>query len=272
MVTELLVYADESGTHNGAVYCLVSGFIGSPRQWKKLDKEWGSVLRDFGISSFHSIDFFGRRNKRGSARNPYRNWPDDKAMKFVNGLTDTIKQRQLYPIGCAIDVGAFKSFTKGERRYLTNAAITKEGQFLTSGAPNRPYQYAFGLLIGEALFRAVDDTLIHFVLDINSREQSYALETYNFVKARGTHPAFKRLGQISYADDETEIGLQAADLHAFSWYGALTNGIRRNDARFHVMNTLAKKRNSIEIIDFVAMENRLRNELSIEQRTRIQAL
>jgi hypothetical protein len=60
VAAEFFTYADESGWHQGAKYCLVAGFIGSPRQWKIFEKEWVSILHRFEVSDFHSKEFFWR--------------------------------------------------------------------------------------------------------------------------------------------------------------------------------------------------------------------
>ena len=65
MAVELFAYGDESGLHKNPRYCLMCGFIASPRQWKIFNKSWKNVLDQFGISDFHSTEFFPRdENKK----------------------------------------------------------------------------------------------------------------------------------------------------------------------------------------------------------------
>ena len=55
------VYADESGIHGGSKMCVLAGFSGGRRKFIALEKEWASVLKQFGVPAekgFHAKTFF----------------------------------------------------------------------------------------------------------------------------------------------------------------------------------------------------------------------
>ena len=124
-----------------------------------------------------------------------------------------------------IDVAAFESFTHGERRYLTNAILRKKsGRFQTSGAPDRPpYQLAFSTFLHGAVEMVGEDVKVNFVFDKNIVEQGLAAQVFFETKDRQRDPLWKKLNTITFADDKSEMGLQAADLYAYLWLSALTN-------------------------------------------------
>ena len=181
-MVDLLTYSDETGTHDGAIYCIVSGFIASPRHWRIFDTAWRKVLEKYEVSEFHSIDFFRRRNQ-------FAGWDDYKAQLFLTELVeDVLMPRRLTPVGGAINVSDFNSFTHGERRYLTMAQITPDGQLVTSGAPSRPYQLGLVTLAFDAIQESISDSKVDFILDENSPEEGLAVQTFRYVAEKRVHP------------------------------------------------------------------------------------
>ena len=213
VAVDLLTYADETGAQDGAVYCLVSGFIASPRQWRQFDTAWRKVLEKYEVLEFHSINFFGRRK-------PFRKWSNDKARAFLAELVEgVLMPRRMTPVGGAINVSDFNSYTRGERCYLTMAKLNPNGRGLVwSGAPNRPYQLGLVSLFIDAIQASKSNSRIDFILDINDIEEGLAVQTFRYLqKENRSHPAWKRLGNIRYAPSEQEPGLQAADLYKYVW-------------------------------------------------------
>ena len=145
---KLLACADESGTHGNAKYCVISGYLASPRQWKLFEAQWRAVIGKYPITDFHSKDFFGRQKTQGHGQ--FDGWPNEQANQLIGELAEVIHQRRLKPVGGAIDIAAFNSFAKGERAFMTMADVSGLGKLATSGAPTRPYQLAFVTFMTEA--------------------------------------------------------------------------------------------------------------------------
>lgn len=55
------VYADESGTHAGSNYLLLSGYIGTLGKWITLDRAWRRRLAREGLEYFHAVEHNRRR-------------------------------------------------------------------------------------------------------------------------------------------------------------------------------------------------------------------
>lgn len=214
------------------------------------------VLRKYSISAFHATDFFGR-DKQGGRLGPYRSWSEAIAKRFLEELTSAINQRRLYPIGGAVDVTAFNSFSTGERRFLTGGSWSKSGKLKSSGKPSEPYYLAFQTLLTEATRCANTDTLVHFVFDQQHVLEPWAVRLFKQIADGRKHKLWERLGEISYADRRKKIGLQAADLHTHAWYRYL---VRRNDMskeRFAAMDALTKRRRAMGIWSKDLMEELL---------------
>ena len=159
---EYFSYADESGIQASAPYCLLVGFVGSPRQWRTIESTWLNVLKRFGIKEFHAKEFFGR-DQQGKRVGSYRRWGDIRANMFLNKLLSAAKQRRLLAVGGAVDVHAFNQLSHNERRLFTGGYLRKTGKWYSSGAPSKPYYLAMQLLIVQALQGIAPDAEVHFV-------------------------------------------------------------------------------------------------------------
>ncbi len=247
VVVELLTYADETGTHGDPSHCIVSGFIGSPRQWEGFDASWNAVLADYGVSEFHSKEFFGRRNARDSSKNPFATWDDTRALSFLRELVEgVLLQWRLYPVGGAVNVADFMSYTEAERRYFTMGKVQRDGSTARSeGAPSRPYQLALVNMLYEAIRRTPQGTRVHFIMDMNSKEEPLAVQTFREIRERKNPTEWGRLGEMRYAASEQEPGLQAADLYNYVWHRYIfqsNRGRRLDREETCVMNALKSKR------------------------------
>lgn len=257
VVTELLAYADESGTHSDPSYCVVAGWIGSARQWHLFDDAWKAVLEEYGVPDFHAGPFFSRKNMNPSRANPYQGWSDDHAARFINSLVEVIAARRLNPVGGAVDIPAFMSYTKAERRYFTNGPLTLKGKFKgpITGSPNKPYQLGVMLFMTEAAQAAKADSVVRFVFDRNSVEEGYAVSSFNRINERQRNPLWAKLGAISFADRKGQIGLQAADLYAHLWYTFLErDAVGMGAERHRVWQGVKKRRDWMRVADSAVFE------------------
>ena len=271
MAFALRTYADESGTHNNPSYCVVAGWLGTPRQWRKFDDEWKGILREFEVFDFHSKEFFHRDHKT-SSDNPYRDWKPSKAERFINKLAKAIAVRRLYPTGAAINVPAFMSYSVGERRFLTHGGVKRSGRITgpNTGTPRKPYHFALFCCVVEAIIAAEPPTKMHFVLDRNDQEAEYAHRVYEAVKTRQTMPDWERLGELIYASRQDEPGLQAADLYTHLWAAYLEHGsIGMGKERNHVFQLVKKRRAWLREYDEQALETVLDSQLTVDQRQRL---
>jgi hypothetical protein len=151
VVVDNYVFSDESGIHGeDAAYCVVSGYMGSRRQWKLFEREWASILRKEHVPNFHSKEFFQPEKRK---RKPYyRNWSESRAEHFLKHLLDAIWARTIKPVGAAINVADFYARSEEERRVLTGGhprVLSDDDQVkhkgMTTGS-KEPYRLAAILL------------------------------------------------------------------------------------------------------------------------------
>lgn len=224
MVTDVFSYGDESGTTAGSPFTVVAGYVGNQRQWKRVGREWKSVLDCYGISEFHSSEFFHSTSRR----NPFHGWSNAKKNDLYSALVQILaSRRELHPISCAVNTEDYYEFNIDERRFLTNALISRTGRALTSGAPTRtPYQLAFSSHMWMTAYRVTDEAKVHFVYDTNNVESTYAQMVFEQNKERhGNDPVWSKLDSITFADSHRHAGLQAADLYVYLCRLRLSHGL-----------------------------------------------
>jgi hypothetical protein len=249
----------------------MAGWFGSPRQWRKFHDEWDSILKEFRVPEFHSKDFF-HRDHNTSPTNPYRGWSPETAERFTNELTRAIAVRELHPIGAAIDVQVFMSYSVGERRFLTHGGVKPSGRITgpNMGTPGKPYHTAMFLCIGEAVMAAQPPTQVYFVFDQNDQESKYVRRVFASMKTRQTMPDWERLGELIFASRVKEPGLQAADLYSHLWGAFLENGTDgMGKERNRVFQQMKKRRDWIRVYDEAAFEAALDSQLTPGQRQRL---
>jgi hypothetical protein len=188
-------YIDESGIHDGAEVCLLAGYFGGRGQWRKFEKSWQRVLRDFGLDAFHAKVVVKRR--------------DSQELQWA--LAGVIAQNKIYPVAYGVVVRDFFKFSFRERRFLTGATLTPEGRIRESGNPDRPYFAPFQPLIKRVLSYAPVGGKAHFFLGVNSVFGNYAADLYTKLSGNPSHPYQARFGTIAYPEANDTPGLQAAD-------------------------------------------------------------
>jgi hypothetical protein len=237
-----IVYADESGIQATSPYCIVAGYRGSPRQWKKFNTEWQAVLCEFKVTApFHSKVFVNRKVITDPAKNPYLRWPDKKATEFHQALLDIFRRRQVYPVGCSVDVRAFRSYSHAEQCVLVGylaPAATRRNQRKPA-----PYHLAFRYMVVDAVNEVHPDTEVHFVVSEQREYRQRALDGYAMTKQYDQTGQARRMKGISFEDPADFPGLQAADLLTHHWYNYSVRGrARLNDENVAAMNALTKRR------------------------------
>jgi len=263
VAVEYWYFGDDSGTHAGARWCVVSGYIGTAKQWDRLRRDWRDILRRFHVEEFHSTSFF-------QGRSPYRAWGASKRDSFLSKLIAAVNQRKLRPIGTIVDVETFNNYTLGERRVLTGGAPSLNGKLLTSGAPKNPYFVALQGVIAQATLRVSDESTVHFILDSQGALENRVHETFEEIKQRMVEKHRSKLGNLTFAESKKEPAVQAADLNAFSWSSFKERGSTLLDGRRHTaLWGLTAKEDGIQLITKTTMEGVL-NQQGPEARARMQ--
>ena len=251
-------YADDSGTHDTSEYCLLVGYIGSPLQWKRVRRDWRGVLGD--IPEFKATQFF-QRERWQSSKSPYHRWGQSEARTFLNRLLSIIDGCAIWPIGGACKTSDFYSYPTADRKWLTGATfltLTHRYQgkleitdklFDHEGSPDRPYFIVFPGLLVDAMrvTSGKQKPRIQFYIDRQGAAESSAEQYFASFKNRIIEPEKANLASLTYAESHDEVGIQAADLYAYTWYRKLTDSMTPDLARAY--QVLTKKKADIKVAD-----------------------
>lgn len=77
----LKVYADDTGTHDGADMVGLSGLIDSKGHWDKFRLKWKAVLKECKAESFHYREY--RRCANINPGDPYYGWSDEERENYL---------------------------------------------------------------------------------------------------------------------------------------------------------------------------------------------
>lgn len=219
MALDLWVYGDESGSA-AKPYCTVSAYIGNPRAWDTLRRDWESVLKPLGLPELHTVDLFSRRLAAAASANPYRSWTNAQVKKFIDDLASAIRRRRdIRPIEAVVDVKAFQALAHGERRALTSGRFLQIDQarrkWQSSGKPSAPYMFAFQAVVKRALALCPDGARVHFVFDQDRSIEGIATLLVREIRDLKIWPEYARLGDIDFKDSQDHPGIQMADLRGY---------------------------------------------------------
>ena len=215
-VKDVIVYADESGTHDktgqsaGSKCPIVAGFAAPVSEWSKFCVEWQAVLKGYGAPYFHSRELRAAKaaleqNKKATPelrRNPYYGWPLARLDKFLVALAKLAGGGNKVMIAGAIKLPVFHKLK------------------LEIPLGEDPYKYCIS-----AFFEAYESETrlrwgnfkspVSFIFDQNDNPEW----------ARAVHEAFRslrekdpRVKDLAYGDkkDARHLPLQAADLLAYN--------------------------------------------------------
>ncbi len=277
MAVNLWVYGDESGIEGDGPHCVVAGFIGSPKHWDNFNNAWEGVITEAGVGEFHAREFFGRHSAKGSEKHPFHSWPADKATRFLNDLLAVIQEHRarISPLKSSLDVSDFRSFSWGERQWLTGGTWDhKRGKFLSSGAPTRLYHVPAQGVIGDALDHAHPaDCKVHFVLD----EQSVMQEGFSqIIRGVRDKPQYRQqlsqLGDVTFGPSVTHPGIQAADLLVHCLYSNYRLRHKLDDERRHALTAILGERWRIAVFTAKNLEMLLSKQFSTEERAMLRSI
>src|SRR6185437_6194448 len=206
-------YMDESGIHDGAHVCVVAGYWGSVKKWKRLETRWGEILRNANepsLAEFHSTEFWYADGKR---KGVFAMWSDAKADKFINDLADCIVDTKVFPTSAALVANDWKQLNKAERQLLTGGYYDPATRkWLEEGAPNRLYFLPFQMAIVTPAINCKPGLHVHYKFDLNKQFKRHALNLFGLLKKDRNLISRHRLGSLKFKESHVAVGLQAADM------------------------------------------------------------
>jgi hypothetical protein len=215
----LVVYADESGTHDrlaaqpGSEAPVFGGYIGDVRDWKLFCWQWQSVLEKYKIQHFHCREFFSLKDSERNPESPYYQWGELKRDTFLFELAAVAGDQ--FPVGGMMNL---KDYVKNKE--------TEE-----------PYQHVFHTFFDDVK-RALqshwpgNNDPVSFFLDKNNNAEWIKTFRDVFNKWKTAEPRF---ATFAFADDINCLPLQAADLIA---YRVRKGALRHLETRLKVKPSL----------------------------------
>jgi hypothetical protein len=211
----LEAYLDESGIHDGALICVISGYFADQGTWRKFEEAWRSMLHDFNVplKEFHFKDLYPHR--RGWFQ---KHWTGDHLALREAAADIVASHPEISPISVGVIVNDFKYFSDSERRYFTGGTLRETGIVKGAASPNKPYFLPFQLCLIRVCEYAPVDSKAHFFFGIDRLFRGYASELFAQIAnspRRGEGYEWKdRLGMPGYPKAKETPQLQAADMLA----------------------------------------------------------
>lgn len=210
---------DESGIHEGAHVCVIAGYWGSAKKWKRFESRWKEIIvnaNEPSLKEFHSVDFWYADGRR---KGVFAKWDDRKAAQFIDDLATCIVDAKIFPTSAVLVTSEWKKLSKQERMFLTGAYYNpKQDAWVTLGAPNKLYFFPFQLAIANPAFGCPPGLHVHYIFDLNKQFKNHALALYGLLKNDRRLRFRHQLGGIDFETSESVLGLQAADLFAYQTY------------------------------------------------------
>jgi Protein of unknown function (DUF3800) len=236
---------DESGTERDEKVCIVGGFFGTVKQWKRFEHLWAPNAKSPG---FHAKRFFAR-DKKGERVKPYRGWSNAQAERYLVKLLKAIETANIQPVASMIDLDAFWSFNFEERHQLTGAHW-RDHKLKLSGAPNRPYYLPFQQVVLDSLDQSSKELGVYFSFDENEILERHARQVYQRIKSSAVveEPSLaERMKGITFESDLDNIGLQASDLLVYSWHDHVTRAEAMRPELHMAFNVFKQKQRGDEL-------------------------
>lgn len=236
-------YLDESGIHDDAAICLVSGYFGGPGQWRKLEIAWRKVLAkaDVPLEKFHALDLIEHRKFFfGMSR--------EKHKKLIDDLTYALIQYQIYPISYGVILADFAALTMPQKHFFTGATIDDKvnpGKLKNNGNPNKPYFMPFLQCVKRLSLYASVGGKTHYFFGLDRPFYNYALEMFKMIKEHPDKPQAAQIGNAHLPLAKDTPQLQAADFLCYLTYKHMLDSHKKNDwSRWpeHPLGTLLRKR------------------------------
>lgn len=219
---------DESGIHEGAQVCVVAGYWGSAKKWRRLENRWREIINNAdepSLKEFHSSQFW---NSKGGRRGIFASWSDEKAAKFIDDLTSCMVDSRLFPTSAALVTAEWKKRTKEERMFLTGGTYdVVNNRWVTVGAANRIYFLPFQIALSNPAITCKPGLHVQYFFDLNKQFKKHALDLFHYMKNEKRSNFRHRMGGIDFPTSEEAPGLQCADLLAYQTHKSAKERIKR---------------------------------------------
>lgn len=207
-------YMDDAGSHNGAPVSVIAGYFGGHLRWEPFQNRWNNVLLKYGTKEFHAYKFWKRNDKRQRI-GEYKGWSDEKANAYIDELLTIIeKNTRIFPFAVGVQNSEWDKQRMDNRRILSGASRKHP-----SGKPSKSMFLAFQrCVIRVANYCNPGIKAHYFYDDDHGKNSAWANICYSNLKDHFKErdaDIHSSMGEITMADGDVAVPLQAADLLAY---------------------------------------------------------
>lgn len=192
----LQLYLDESGSSTSKIIT-IAGFAAQESHWRKLSKEWNSVLQTMGLSYFHMREYHYSVDQ-------FAGWTRKRKDILMKRLVQIVKQNVLFKVSASIEIAAYNSILSDSlRKHIRD-----------------PYLLCFRNCINLVLIHCEKKQYHEPIVVICDENKQLAFHATTVFAGYHDIPDLTKqqgdmLKSVSFKDDKTLPPLQAADL--FAW-------------------------------------------------------
>lgn len=222
----LIVYADESGTHDfsatqpGSRVALLAGYAGFADDRIKFSAEWQAALNKYEIEVFHFSEYADKRNSASDPTWPYYGWDEKCRKDYLLELATIAGNRVRFPFSPSLELVKYNNpgIKREIRDLLLSHGCSAESVDETVNGPYIPYcalfHDFFKLFLEEVSLRkpAFNDS-ISFVFDRKDGDISWQRAAGKMFAVFASQDS--RLLAPRFGDKRQFLPLQAADMIAY---------------------------------------------------------
>jgi hypothetical protein len=162
----------------------------------------------------------------------FKSWPDATHQSFLYAIADVIVRYKLRPIGEAVVVSDFNSFTLPHRKFFTGAVLD-DGKLITSGCPSKPYFMPFQHCVRRVAETAAPSKA-YFFFGLDRPFAEYATSLLRELSGNGyvAHSWGKYIGTPAFPRAADTPQLQAADFLSYLLYRDMVE--REREQQLHL--------------------------------------
>jgi hypothetical protein len=194
----LTIYLDESGVHRDSKAVTVAGFVSTAERWVSFEREWRDALSDYGLPSFHMVDF-------AALRGPYSHWQDAQQRIRFGRLLEIIKSHVVYGVGIGIP-------TEPYHRLFSPEAKAHVGG---------PYGFAAAVAFLEfshQLRDVIEDPWLAYVFEAGQPGIDQITNLFQYNVQMPEQKTDLRLLSLAFENKIDFVPLQAADVLAYELF------------------------------------------------------
>jgi hypothetical protein len=206
----LTAYVDESGTHGGSRLTVMAGYLSTAERWTAFQLEWASFLAELGVDHLHAKHLF-------HGQKPFKGLSWEERAEIADRALALARQHTMFGICVVLTNEDFDNiFRAGEA---------------TDSILDSKYGICFRHLLSYMLqlITLIDDkpNKLSIFVESGHKNQGAARTIASDYKGIGHRERARMLKEVGYVDKRDCVGVQAADILAFSLLRFELNGLAR---------------------------------------------